>query len=101
MVELEVLTVVETSGLASESPGMLQESEREAKPHLTTNLPFRLALDIRRARISRIQPLLYTSAASISDESAVATGEVQTSEQPPGLSHRDFPEQIPAAPKQR
>src|ERR1051325_7333883 len=68
MVELEVLSVVETSKLASEASGALQDGEHDAKPHLTTNLPFRLALDVRRARISRIQPLLHTTPPSAEPE---------------------------------
>ncbi|MGZ8899761.1 MAG: DUF4011 domain-containing protein, partial [Limisphaerales bacterium] len=99
MVELEVLTVVETSGLASDSPGSLQDGERDAKPHLTTNLPFRLALDVRRARISRIQPVLHTKQASSGSEeteSAVTGGETANN-----LGQRNFPEQVATAPKQR
>ncbi|HUS33771.1 MAG TPA: DUF4011 domain-containing protein [Verrucomicrobiae bacterium] len=95
MVELEVLSVVETSRLASEAPGTLQDSEHDAKPHLTTALPFRLALDVRRARISRIQPLLHTIAPSAEPEKTAAlVSETQTPEEPGS-------EQSPAAPKPR
>jgi hypothetical protein len=57
LAELEAITVLETTELASESSASLQDAERSAHPFLTTELPFRLALDVRRARISRIHPL--------------------------------------------
>src|SRR5688572_16588317 len=98
MVELEVLTVVETNALASETPRTLEECERDAKPHLTTNLPFRLALDVHRARISRIQPLLHTTQASTE---AQGTEGAAGAESASNLGQRNFPEQVATAPKQR
>ncbi|MDB6066700.1 MAG: hypothetical protein JWR26_2908 [Pedosphaera sp.] len=53
----DLITVFETTIVTSESPGSLTDSERLARPHLDTTLPFRLALDIRRSRIARIHPL--------------------------------------------
>jgi very-short-patch-repair endonuclease len=99
LVEVEVLTVVETTALASETGGTLQESERNAKPHLTTNLPFRLALDVRRARISRIQPLPI---AGVEPEENADGDVVIEAEKEGGLGQREFPDPVvvPAA-KQR
>src|SRR5688572_2774366 len=94
LVELEVLTVVETAGLSSESASTLEESERNAKPHLTTNLPFCLALDVRRARISRIRPITEVEPEEISDSGAPI--EAQTDA---GLGQRDFPEPVVVAAK--
>ena len=102
MVELEVLTVVETSRLGSEAAGAMHDGENDAKPHLTTELPFRLALDIRRARISRIQPLLHTSATDIeAEENACAGSEGKAAEQGSELGRRDFSEQVLTDPKPR
>lgn len=53
----DLITLFETTLVASESPGLLGDAERLAKEHLHTDQPFRLALDVRRARISRIVPL--------------------------------------------
>lgn len=53
----ELITVFETTSLAEASPGVLEHAELLAKPHLRTERPFRLALDIHRARLSRIHPL--------------------------------------------
>src|SRR4051812_14565234 len=102
MVELEALCVVETSRLGSESVGTMQEAENDAKPHLTTTLPFRLALDVRRARISRIQPLLHTIAPITElEQSAAATGEPKMGESGSELGQRNFSEQAATAPKPR
>lgn len=50
----ELITVFECTLVTNESPGTLTDAELLARPHLETQLPFRLALDIRRARIARI-----------------------------------------------
>ncbi|MGH7945171.1 MAG: DUF4011 domain-containing protein, partial [Opitutaceae bacterium] len=52
-----LVTVFETTLVASESPGTLRDAELLAAPHLYTDLVFRLTLDVRRARLSRIHPL--------------------------------------------
>lgn len=52
-----LITVFETTIVAGESPGVLGDAERAARAHLHTEKPFRLALDVHRARISRIVPL--------------------------------------------
>jgi hypothetical protein len=46
----ELITVFETTVLASEAPGTLNDAEMLARSHLHTSLPFRLALDVHRAR---------------------------------------------------
>jgi very-short-patch-repair endonuclease len=52
-----LITVFETTLIAGEPPSLLVDAERAARPHLVTENPFRLALDVHRARISRIVPL--------------------------------------------
>ena len=52
-----LVAVYETTAVASESPGVLVDAERVARAHLETEKPFRLVLDVRRARIARILPL--------------------------------------------
>lgn len=53
----ELITVFECTLATNESPGTIQDAELLARPHLETRLPFRLVLDVRRARIARIHPL--------------------------------------------
>ncbi len=53
----QMITVFETTVVASDSPGLLGDAERSGREHLQTDKPFHLALDIRRARIARIVPL--------------------------------------------
>jgi very-short-patch-repair endonuclease len=53
----ELITVFECTAVACETPGTLKDAELLARPHLQGNKPFRLALDIRRARVARIHPL--------------------------------------------
>lgn len=52
-----LLNVFETTFVTSESPGVLADAERSALAHLDTEKPFRLALDVHRARLARIVPL--------------------------------------------
>lgn len=98
LVEVEVLTVIESTALASESVGTLEESERSAKPHLTTELPFCLALDVRRARISRIHPLPIAGTTTDEDATSSAPSEDQNAA---GLGQRDFSNPIVLEAKQR
>lgn len=53
----ELITAFECTLVASETPGTLKDAELTARPHLQGDKPFRLALDVRRARIARIRPL--------------------------------------------
>ncbi|HEX7861422.1 MAG TPA: DUF4011 domain-containing protein [Verrucomicrobiae bacterium] len=100
MVELEVLSVIETSRLASDSASSMQDGENDAKPHLTTALPFRLALDVRRARISRIQPLLHTAAPTTPSEESAKISDAQSPEKPSTTLQGESSEQS-TAPKPR
>ncbi|MFH1496208.1 MAG: DUF4011 domain-containing protein [Verrucomicrobiota bacterium] len=52
-----LITVFESTAVADERPGTLDDAELLARPHLDTHKPFRLALDVRRSRIARIHPL--------------------------------------------
>ena len=53
----DALTAFEATLVTESDPGNLKDAERLARPHLETQLPFRMALDIRRARMGRIHPL--------------------------------------------
>jgi len=64
LVELEEIAVFELTALTQEDPGRLQEAEALAKPHLQGGVPFRLALDVKRARSSGIRPLPIPGTAS-------------------------------------
>ena len=46
----ELITAFECTVVASETPGTLKDAELLARPHLQGDKPFRLALDVRRAR---------------------------------------------------
>ncbi len=84
-----LITVFETTLVASESPGLLGDAERLACAHLHTEKPFRLALDVCRARIARIVPLPIPgqmAAESARDPVAVDTVE--------GIGERVFTEPI-------
>lgn len=89
-----LITVFESTIVASESPGTLPDAELLARPHLETKSPFRLALDIRRARIARISPLpipghVTTSVPGSGGRSAPAVG----------MGDRDFAEPPLVTPK--
>ncbi len=53
----ELLTVFESTLLATEAPGTLTDAELLARAHLQTQTPFRLSLDVRAARLARILPI--------------------------------------------
>ena len=53
----EFITVFETTTIADGNAGTLTDAERLAGPHLHTDRPFRLALDVQAARSTRIHPL--------------------------------------------
>jgi very-short-patch-repair endonuclease len=87
-----LVTVFETTVVASESPGTLRDAELLAAPHLHTDLAFRLTLDVRRARLSRIHPLpiLGQGPASAVPGGPMAPGSVT------GIGDREF--DVPVAP---
>ncbi len=87
LVAEELITVFECTLLASEAPGTLMDAEREARPHLHTKHPFRLLLDVHRARIARIHPLPIPGAAAISAGSPERVAPL-----PDGIGQRTFTE---------
>lgn len=89
----QLVTVFETTLAASETPGLLGDAERAARDHLGTTKPFRLALDVARARIGRIVPLPIPGIAS-SDTSAGPSPDAASVE---GIGERDFAEPIDSA----
>lgn len=90
LVTEELITVFECTTVASEHPGTLQDAEREAAPHLLTDSPFRLLLDVSRARLGRIHPL------PIAGHAAISAGTSGASAAPPveGIGHRAFAEAL-------
>jgi very-short-patch-repair endonuclease len=97
LVELEELTVIETTALTSESPPGLKQAELLAAPHLRAEAQLRLALDIKRARSARIHPLPIPG-----QPHHPPTSDPATNGHNGDLGSRDFPAQliIPAqAPK--
>jgi very-short-patch-repair endonuclease len=91
-----LITVFETTIVAGENPGTLSDAERLARSHLETGLPFRLALDVRRARIARIHPLPIPGRTA---GTAAASGAKRSVTYDPGLGNRDFVEWVDPAPK--
>lgn len=84
-----LLTVFETTLVASEAPGVLADAERAARAHLQTEKPFRLALDVRRARIARIVPLPIAG-----QRAAETTNGPVTIDVVEGIGSRDFSEPL-------
>lgn len=69
-----LVTVFETTMLTNERPGTLVDAEQAAHPHLTTNLPFRLALDVHRSRLARIHPLPIPGVAAAAMDAGAKEG---------------------------
>ena len=53
----DLITVFETTTATSSQPGTLEDAELLAKPHLITEKPFRMALDVYASRSAKISPL--------------------------------------------
>jgi very-short-patch-repair endonuclease len=83
----ELVTVFECTIVTNERPGTLKDAELAAKAHLGTALPFRLALDIRRARVAKIHPLPLPNQSSNSTSSGERMGVTEVT---PGIGQRDF-----------
>jgi very-short-patch-repair endonuclease len=83
----ELVTTFECTLVASEAPGTLKDAELVAKPHLQGDKPFRLALDVRRARVARIHPLPIPNQPHIS---AGVGGLISQRAPVPGIGDRDF-----------
>ncbi|WP_414663200.1 DUF4011 domain-containing protein [Horticoccus sp. 23ND18S-11] len=88
-----LVTVFESTLLASESPGTLRDAELLAAPHLETSLPYRLTLDVRRARLAHIHPLPMSGAARAID----VPGSSAKSAPAGGLGDREFAPSLPDA----
>jgi very-short-patch-repair endonuclease len=92
----ELITAFECTVVASEAPGTLKDAELLARPHLQGDKPFRLALDVRRARVARIHPL------PIPNQPAASVGAGILAGQPApvaGIGDRDFADPLKAAPE--
>ncbi len=88
----QMITVFETTIVASEAPGQLGDAERLAREHLQVEKPFRLALDVHRARIARIVPLPIPGVAP-----GAATGTSMTPITVEGIGDREFAEVVSQA----
>jgi Protein of unknown function (DUF4011)/AAA domain len=94
LVEKSEVTVFESTAVADERPGRLADAELQARPYLETEKPFRLALDVRRSRISRIHPL------PIPGQEGTATTSYGSGSRSPsdtGLGGREFIDPIEVA----
>lgn len=85
-----MVTVFETTIVASEAAGLLGDAERLAQDHLHTQKSFRLALDVARARIARIVPLPIPGLAPAGTLPGSSTATVAVE----GIGERDFAEPI-------
>ncbi len=86
-----LLTVFETTLVAGEAPGVLADAERAARAHLQTEQPFRLALDVRRARIARIVPIPEPGQRTAEAAGGPVPAPVECVE---GIGSRDFAEPL-------
>jgi hypothetical protein len=84
-----LLTVFETTLVASEAPGCWPMPSVRHVRHLQTEKPFRLALDVRRARIARIVPLPIAG-----QRAAETTNGPVTIDVVEGIGSRDFSEPL-------
>lgn len=91
LVELQELIVFETTLLTGASAGTLGDAELVAKPYLNPDIAFRIALDIRRSRISRIHPLPIPGQESTNGFGSEKTPPVAGAD---GLGERSFSEII-------
>jgi AAA domain/Protein of unknown function (DUF4011) len=92
----ELVAVFECTTVTNETPGTLKDAELLAQPHLQGGKPFRLALDVRRARLARIHPLPSPN------QTAELTGGAGATVRPTvevGIGNRDFAEPLKVEPK--
>lgn len=87
----ELITVFECTTAVDEAPGTLKDAELLAQPHLHGGKPFRLALDIRRARLARIHPLPVPNQ-TVEKTGITAAGTITTPMV--GIGDRDFIEPL-------
>lgn len=86
----ELITVFETTTITSENPGTLNDAELLAKPHLQTDKPFRLALDVQASRSARISPLPVPGQERVTSSSGAGTLASPSS----GLGTREFSDEV-------
>lgn len=87
LVQLEELGAFELTVLTADDPGTLEKAALLAAPHLEPDTPFRLALDIRRARSARIHPLpLSGQSAPVNDRHPPPTSPAPSA----GIGERTF-----------
>lgn len=91
-----LITVFESTIVASESPGTLNDAEQQARPHLQTERPFRIVLDVRRSRVARIHPLPIPGQVNASEN---APNSASKPSAVPGLGNREFTEVIENTPQ--
>jgi very-short-patch-repair endonuclease len=92
----EFITVFETTTIADGNAGTLTDAEMLAGPHLHTDRPFRLALDIQAARSARIHPLPIPGQAPVATNGA-SRGATATAPAA-GIGDREFTDQIEIGP---
>lgn len=92
----ELITVFETTTIADGDAGTLTDAERLAGPHLHTDRPFRLALDVQAARSARIHPLPIPGQAPVATNGA-SRGATATAPAA-GIGNREFTDQIESGP---
>ena len=91
----ELVTVFECTVVTYATPGMLKDAELLAQPHLRGDKPFRLALDVRRARLARIHPLPIPNQPGVL---VTVTGDAGTTAPVVGIGDRDFAEPLDVEP---
>jgi hypothetical protein len=92
LVELEELTVWESTTVTISDPGNLPQTEARTLEYLHPRQRFHMVLDIRRARISRIRSLLVPGQPLTNDQSALTDG-VKISA---NFGEREFAESSPS-----
>ena len=92
----ELITAFECTVVASETPGTLKDAELLARPHLQGDKPFRLALDVRRARVARIHPLPIPNQPVASVGAGILAGQPAPVA---GIGDRDFADPLKAMPE--
>ncbi len=75
LTESNQITVFESTLVAGDKPGILDDAELVAREYLQTTKPFHLALDIKRSRIARIRPLPIPGQVEKTNPSDLFSGE--------------------------
>jgi len=92
----ELVAVFECTTITNEIPGTLKDAELLAQPHLRGGKPFRLALDVRRARLARIHPLpIPNQPTQLAGGTSTMVGPITEV----GIGDRDFIEPLKIVPE--